>query len=196
MEASLDDRQLVELHAFCLSGEGCTLKVSSSTLGREVLQMVSRHLPKRGAKPTLQHLASPLILDQTLREQSITGETATLSCTYVPTDLVAAWKLVVEFSENRPYLFRAFPPEFHSPLVCEEGENLMQGVTRIVGRVGTASVGTGINAPFRVPGTLPSTILEPLQRAVLRAAEERHGRGGGRGCSRGRYVVAMDWWTT
>eukprot|EP00438_Fugacium_kawagutii_P002992 Skav220932 [mRNA] locus=scaffold3184:220807:221094:+ [translate_table: standard] len=74
----------IKLHAFCLNGEGCTLKVSSSTLGREVVQMVSRNLPRRGARPTLQHLASPLMSHQTLQEQGMTGETATLSCTYIP----------------------------------------------------------------------------------------------------------------
>ena len=40
----------------------------------------------------LQYLASPLVLGQTLQEQGIEGQDMTLSCTYVPTDMCAAWR--------------------------------------------------------------------------------------------------------
>lgn len=84
------DTQLIELDVRCLNGEGCTFSLCSSTLGRDVVRMVIRKLlPRRGAKPTLQHIASPLILHQTLREQGITG-TATLSCTYLLIQLLLA----------------------------------------------------------------------------------------------------------
>mgnify|MGYP000099676844 CR=1 FL=1 len=47
------------------------------------------HLPPH--RPTLHLLDAPLVLHKTLWEQGIMGRAATLSCTYVPTDLHAAW---------------------------------------------------------------------------------------------------------
>ena len=56
---------LIDLDVVCLSGEGGVLRVSSSSLGREVRQMVSERLePKKGARPALHHLAAPLVLHQ------------------------------------------------------------------------------------------------------------------------------------
>jgi len=82
----------IDLHVQCLNGEGCILKLNASVLGREVYQMVSKKLgPKKAAKPALHHLDSLLMLCQTLEEQGIRGKTAILTCTYVPTDLYAAW---------------------------------------------------------------------------------------------------------
>eukprot|EP00438_Fugacium_kawagutii_P003283 Skav229035 [mRNA] locus=scaffold1014:231310:234309:+ [translate_table: standard] len=90
-----DGTRLIEVQVLCLNGEGCILSLLPSTLGREVVQIVSRQLPKRGAKLTLYHLSSPLILHQTLQEQGICMERyPTLSCTYVPTDLLSAWRFV------------------------------------------------------------------------------------------------------
>ena len=78
---------VVDLQVLCLNGEGCTLKVSGSSVGWEVRRMVSNELPPRkGGKLTLQNNNSQLVLNQTLRQQGIEGNTATLSCTYVPTD--------------------------------------------------------------------------------------------------------------
>eukprot|EP00435_Cladocopium_sp_Y103_P005670 s596_g1.t2 len=71
--------------------EGCILKLDASVLGREVYLAVSKQLgPKKAGKPALYHLDSLLMLQQTLEEQGLRG-TATLTCTYVPTDLYAAW---------------------------------------------------------------------------------------------------------
>eukprot|EP00435_Cladocopium_sp_Y103_P073244 s689_g42.t3 len=54
--------------------------------------MLLKHLPpKKGGKVTLHHLDAPLVLQKTLREQGIVGKAATLSCTYIPTDVYAAW---------------------------------------------------------------------------------------------------------
>jgi len=39
----------------------------------------------------LHHETSPFVLTQTLQTQGIVGKTAVLSCTFVPTDLFAAW---------------------------------------------------------------------------------------------------------
>ena len=66
----------------CLTGEGLTLKVPSSTMASELRRMVLEKLPKKGAKLVLHHLHSKLQLDQSLQEQGILGETATLSCTF------------------------------------------------------------------------------------------------------------------
>lgn len=84
---------LMDLHVLCLNGDGFTLKqVHSSTLGRQVRQMVAERLPsKPGGKLAIHHHDSPLLLGRTLREQGIEG-TDTLSCTYLPTDLGASWR--------------------------------------------------------------------------------------------------------
>ena len=105
----------VELSVVYLNGEECKLSISSSTLGREVQQIVSRQLPSRnGRKTTMQHGNSPLMLGQTLQEQGIVGKAATLSCTFVPTDLLAAWRYI-------------------QGLPVPEGELSLEGVTRIAG---------------------------------------------------------------
>lgn len=96
---------LIDLHVLCLNGEGCSLSLSPSTLGLEVRTMVSEQLPKKkGAKLVLYHLASPLMLQQTLQEQGIGGKTARLSCTYVQTDLYAAWRYLQGFQVPEPHL--------------------------------------------------------------------------------------------
>eukprot|EP00435_Cladocopium_sp_Y103_P051588 s124_g16.t1 len=82
LEPSPDGCEMINLQVLCLNGEG-----------REVRQMALEQLPpKRGAKLALQYLASPLVLGQTLQEQGIAGQDVTLSCTYVPTDMCAAWR--------------------------------------------------------------------------------------------------------
>ena len=83
---------LIDLHVLCLNGEGFMLRLSPSTLGRDVRKMVSERLPaKKGAKLAIYHLTTPLILAKSLQEQGISGKTERLLCTYVPTDLYAAW---------------------------------------------------------------------------------------------------------
>jgi hypothetical protein len=106
---------VVELSVVYLNGEECKLSISSSTLGREVQQIVSRQLPSRkGRKTTMQQGNSRLILGQTLQEQGVVGEAATLSCTFVPTDVYAAWRYI-------------------QGLPVPEGELSLEGVTRIAG---------------------------------------------------------------
>ena len=91
--------ELVELQILCLTGQGFTLQVPPLQLGREVQEMVSQQLPwKTGAKIVLHHGESTLMLDQSLQEQGI-GKAATLSCTYIPTDVYAAWCFI---KLNRP----------------------------------------------------------------------------------------------
>ena len=121
--------QQIQLDVRCLNGEGCILTLDHSTLGREVHRLVSKKLPsKRGSRLVLHHLASPLLLHQTLREQNIAGKAATLSCTYVPTSLCAAWSYAKGF------------------LISEE-EFAPEGVTQIVGNITIESL-------YRLPESL------------------------------------------
>ena len=84
-------QNLMDLHVVCFNGEGCRLKLSPSTLGLEVRKMVSEQLQsKQSVTLMLHHKESPLVLHLSLKGQGISGEAATLSCTYVPTDLYAA----------------------------------------------------------------------------------------------------------
>ena len=62
----------------------------SAFSGQEVYRKASKQLPPKGGKLSLYHLESPLILHKALREQGILGA-ATLSCTYISTDVQAAW---------------------------------------------------------------------------------------------------------
>ena len=110
---------LIDLSAQCLNGEGCALQLSSSCTGWEVHQIVSNQLPqKKGARLTLHHLDSPLILYKELRGQGIMGKAATLSCTHVPTDLYNAWCAV-------------------QGLLVSQHELALQGVTQIIGATAT-----------------------------------------------------------
>ena len=105
----------MNLHVDFLNGEGCILKVSPSTLGRDVRRMLCEQLhPKRGAKLALHHFDSPLVLGQTLQEQGIVGQTSTLSCTYIPTNLYDAWCYI-------------------NKVPVSEEEFALEGVTQIAG---------------------------------------------------------------
>ena len=87
--------EVVELSVVCLNGEEFNLNIGSSTLGREVHQILSQQLPsKRGRKATVHHRNSALMLSQTLQEEGIVGKAATLSCTFVPTDVYSAWRYI------------------------------------------------------------------------------------------------------
>ena len=89
---SLAGSDFIDLSVQGVNGEGCKLKLSGSCTGWEVYRMVSKQFPrKRGAHLTLHYFDSPLILHKELQAQGIVVKAATLSCTYVPTDLYAAW---------------------------------------------------------------------------------------------------------
>jgi hypothetical protein len=84
-----DRREVIDIHVLGLNGEGCTLtRQSVSTLGRTLRKLVAEKIPaKPGAKLALYHLTQPLILHQNLEQQGIAGESVTISCTYIPTNL-------------------------------------------------------------------------------------------------------------
>ena len=91
---------VIDLHVLCMNGDGCTLAISPGALGREVRQLVLQHLGgKKGRQPALHYNASPLMPGQTLQEQGISQD-ATLTCTFVPTDLFAAYRDLVGCAEN------------------------------------------------------------------------------------------------
>jgi hypothetical protein len=109
----------IDISVRCLNGEGCVLKLFGSCTGQEVYRMASKELPaKKGGKLTLHHIDSPLILHKALHEQGILGKAATLSCTYIPTDLHAAWCTVEGLPDS-------------------EGEIALEGLTRIAGATTT-----------------------------------------------------------
>ncbi len=94
----VDATEAIELEVLCLTGEGFNFKLDKSTLGYKVQQMVSTQLPGReGAKIVLHHMCAKLVLAKSLEQQGIVRKTATLSCTYVPTDLYLAWCCVQGF---------------------------------------------------------------------------------------------------
>ena len=99
-----NDHGMINLDVRTLAGEEFRLRVERSTRGLEVRKMVLDHLPGRsGAKLVLDHMRHQtseqgveetvrLKLHQTLQEQGLAeAETAILCCTYVPTQLQAAW---------------------------------------------------------------------------------------------------------
>ena len=74
------------LQVLCLTGEGLTFKIPGSMLGRDVHQIVSDQLPcKPGARLSM-HLGSTRLMLHVPIQDQCTGP-ATLSCTYVPTNL-------------------------------------------------------------------------------------------------------------
>ena len=94
-----NDHGMINLDVRTLTGEEFRLRVERSTLGSEVRTMVLDNLPVRsGAKLVLHQVSEQveeavrLKFHQTLQEQGLAeAETAILCCTYVPTQLQAAW---------------------------------------------------------------------------------------------------------
>lgn len=79
----------MELEVLCLNGEGFRLRLSESTLGREVREMIAEKLPaKAGTCLMVTHQGSQLLLNKTLGEQGVCGS---LSCTRVPGSIYDAW---------------------------------------------------------------------------------------------------------
>ena len=84
--APSQEEALMVLQVLCLTGEGLTFKIPGSTLGRDVHKIVSEQLPcKPGARLSM-HLGSTRLMLHVPIQDQCTGP-ATLSCTYVPTNL-------------------------------------------------------------------------------------------------------------
>ena len=94
--SQLGESDLVELHICGFSGEELIhTKLPAATLGREVRQMVAEKLPsKPGTRFFLHHGIWQLVLEKTLQEQGIVEE-ATLTYTFCPRNLHAAWHCMV-----------------------------------------------------------------------------------------------------
>ena len=98
-----DNHGMINLDVRTLTGEEFRLRVERSARGSEVRKMVLENVPVRsGAKLVLDHIRQQtseqveetvrLKLHQSLQEQGLAeAETAILCCTYVPTQLQAAW---------------------------------------------------------------------------------------------------------
>ena len=96
-KGAADKTDEVYLEVLCLTGEGVTLSVPRSILGYDLRRLVSEKLPwKPGAKLAMHHVNGSLTLDQNLREQGIVGKSATVSCTYIPTNVYTAWRYACE----------------------------------------------------------------------------------------------------
>ena len=148
MAADVDATETIELQVLCLTGEGVTLTVDKAMLGHEVRQMVSRQLSgKAGSKIVLTHLDAHLVLSQSLEQQGIVGKTATLACTYVPTDLYLAWC-------------------FLQGLPTQEAEFDLEGVTSLKHLRGPT--GTWGECLVHLPKSLQSLTLDlPLSQFTL-----------------------------
>ena len=91
-KGTADETDEVDLQVLCLTGEGVTLSIPRSILGYDLRRLVSEKLPcKPGTKLAVHHVNAKLTLNQTLGEQGIVGESAMLSCTYIPTSVYTAW---------------------------------------------------------------------------------------------------------
>ena len=91
-KGAADETDKVNLQVLCLTGEGVALSVPRSMLGYDLWRLVSEKLPcKPGAKLAMHHVNAKLRLNQTLGGQGMVGTSATLSCTYIPTNVYRAW---------------------------------------------------------------------------------------------------------
>eukprot|EP00435_Cladocopium_sp_Y103_P073112 s627_g42.t1 len=93
------DRDLAHIRRECERAQShrneILTKLKADLINVKVRNMVTRKLPpKPGEKLALYHGISKLMLDKTLQEQGILGMAVTLSCTFCPTDLSAAWLFV------------------------------------------------------------------------------------------------------
>ena len=100
-KGAADETDEVELQVLCLNGEGVTLSASRSMLGSDLRRLVSDKLPsKPGTKLVVHHANGKLTLDENLEEQGMVGKSASLSCTYVPTNVYAAWQYFCGFPND------------------------------------------------------------------------------------------------
>eukprot|EP00435_Cladocopium_sp_Y103_P039421 s2269_g10.t1 len=99
--SAADETDEVELRVLCLTGEGVSSTVSRSMLGYDLRRLVSEKLPcKLGAKLVVHHVNGKLKLNESLGEQGIVGKSASLSCTYLPTNVYTAWRYACGFPND------------------------------------------------------------------------------------------------
>eukprot|EP00435_Cladocopium_sp_Y103_P050164 s434_g15.t1 len=110
-----DDGEVILLHIELISGEGFTLEALTTTCGREVQRLIrDRLVPQNDRHFQLHHNGSAVVSHQTLKEQGIVGPDAAVNCTFLPTDLYAAWC----YTQGTP---------------VSDGEFAMDGVTQLRG---------------------------------------------------------------
>ena len=91
--ASAVGEGLVELEVLSISGECIlTLNLADSMLGRDLWKMILDQIPsKPGLQLVLSH-TSRLVLHESLQQQGLGGRRAQVWATYMPVNLLAAYR--------------------------------------------------------------------------------------------------------
>ena len=125
---------LLEIEVLSISGECMlTLNVAHSMLGRELWKNILDKLPlKPGRKLVLSHNTSKLVLHKSLQQQGFPSKQAQVSATYVPVNLLAAFRFahgfnvedeefsldgiaeMTEVSDKMPALLHNLPKSLHT----------------------------------------------------------------------------------
>ena len=85
MSSSAGEVGDIALEVHQLNGDTLALQVSPQLLGWELQRLVAGRLPKKGARPVLQHGAKELRLDQSLQQQGI-GEAGSFESIWIDLD--------------------------------------------------------------------------------------------------------------
>ena len=108
--------RFIEIEVLSISGDCMlTLNVADSMLGRELWKNILDKLPfKPGRQLALSHNTSKLVLHESLQQQGFRSEREQVSATYMPVNLLAAWR----FAQGRN---------------VEDEEFTLNGITEITG---------------------------------------------------------------
>ena len=93
INATTGGEDLTELEVLSISGESMvTLNVSESMCGRDLWNLILDKVPtKPGLQLVVSH-TSRLTLHESLKQQGLGGQRAQVSATYMPINLLAAWR--------------------------------------------------------------------------------------------------------
>eukprot|EP00435_Cladocopium_sp_Y103_P033451 s1232_g8.t1 len=90
VEAREQVEEMLDLQVLSLQGDELRFRLPTGTMGHELYSLVRERMPcKAGAKVCIHHLASKLLLEQSLGEQGLVNA-AQLSCVYVAINLQSA----------------------------------------------------------------------------------------------------------
>ena len=93
IDAATAGEGLLELEVLSISGDCmATLNVPDCMLGRDLWNLILDKLPsKPGLQLVVSH-TSRLLLNESLQQQGLGGQRAQVSITYMPVNLLAAWR--------------------------------------------------------------------------------------------------------
>ena len=92
-DAATGEEGLIELEVLSISGECIlTLNVAESMLGRELWMTILDKLPSRPGLQLVVSHTSRLLLHESLQQQGLGSQRAQVSATYMPVNLLAAWR--------------------------------------------------------------------------------------------------------